>query len=144
MHNPHHFRVRFIDLRMNEALEEDAASARVDRIAVLIEFHDVAGRDQRAGVAVSHDPGPGRDQRHPVQGHLGARLLIATGCLLSGLGWITAGYVTSLIGLYLTYGLFCGIGACYDCLLTIDGRPAQRACLVPVRDGMILGETGGD
>jgi predicted molibdopterin-dependent oxidoreductase YjgC len=41
-------------------------------------------------------------------------------------------------------GLFCGIGACFDCLLTIDGRPAQRACLVPVRDGMILGETGDD
>ena len=40
-------------------------------------------------------------------------------------------------------GLFCGIGACFDCLLTIDGRPAQRACLVPVRDGMILGEAGG-
>src|SRR6201996_4145044 len=32
----------------------------------------------------------------PLQGYLidkfGARLLIATGCLLSGLGWITAGY----------------------------------------------------
>jgi predicted molibdopterin-dependent oxidoreductase YjgC len=41
-------------------------------------------------------------------------------------------------------GLFCGIGVCFDCLLTIDGRPAQRACLVPVRDGMVLGETGGD
>ena len=41
-------------------------------------------------------------------------------------------------------GLFCGIGVCFDCLLTIDGRPAQRACLVPVRDGMILGETGDD
>jgi predicted molibdopterin-dependent oxidoreductase YjgC len=40
--------------------------------------------------------------------------------------------------------LFCGIGACFDCLLTIDGRPAQRACLVPVRDGMILGETVDD
>lgn len=39
-------------------------------------------------------------------------------------------------------GLFCGIGACFDCLLTIDGRPAQRACLVPVRDGMILAENG--
>jgi predicted molibdopterin-dependent oxidoreductase YjgC len=38
-------------------------------------------------------------------------------------------------------GLFCGIGACFDCLITIDGRPAQRACLVPVRDGMILGDT---
>jgi oxalate/formate antiporter len=50
----------------------------------------------------------------PLQGFLidkfGARLLIASGCLLSGLGWITAGYVTSLTGLYLTYGLFCGIG----------------------------------
>lgn len=41
-------------------------------------------------------------------------------------------------------GLFCGIGTCFDCLLTIDDRPAQRACLVPVRDGMMLGETGDD
>ena len=50
----------------------------------------------------------------PVQGYLvdrfGARTLIAAGCLLSGLGWITAAYATSLIGLYLTYGLFCGLG----------------------------------
>src|SRR5689334_5761003 len=50
----------------------------------------------------------------PVQGYLidrfGPRLLIAVGCLLSGLGWITSAYVTSLIGLYLTYGLLCGIG----------------------------------
>jgi len=50
----------------------------------------------------------------PIQGYLidkfGARLLIASGCLLSGLGWIAASYVTTLLGLYLTYGLFCGIG----------------------------------
>jgi predicted molibdopterin-dependent oxidoreductase YjgC len=37
-------------------------------------------------------------------------------------------------------GLFCGIGVCFDCLLTIDGQPAQRACLVPVRDGMVVGD----
>jgi hypothetical protein len=30
-------------------------------------------------------------------------------------------------------GLFCGIGACFDCLATIDGEPDQRACLVPAR-----------
>ncbi|MFF3389576.1 (2Fe-2S)-binding protein [Streptomyces sp. NPDC002669] len=30
-------------------------------------------------------------------------------------------------------GAFCGIGACYDCLATINGRPNQRACLVPAR-----------
>lgn len=50
----------------------------------------------------------------PLQGYLidkfGARLLIASGCLLSGLGWILDGYATSLTGLYLTYGLFCGVG----------------------------------
>ncbi|HET7889517.1 MAG TPA: oxalate/formate MFS antiporter [Bradyrhizobium sp.] len=50
----------------------------------------------------------------PLQGFLidkfGARLLIASGCLLSGLGWIAASYATSIVGLYLTYGLFCGIG----------------------------------
>ena len=50
----------------------------------------------------------------PLQGYLvdkfGARVLIAIGCLLSGLGWISSAYVTSLTGLYLTYGLFCGIG----------------------------------
>ncbi|MDT0444762.1 (2Fe-2S)-binding protein [Streptomyces johnsoniae] len=35
-------------------------------------------------------------------------------------------------------GLFCGIGICYDCLITVDGVPNQRACLVPARDGMEL------
>lgn len=35
-------------------------------------------------------------------------------------------------------GLFCGIGICYDCLLTIDGQPNQRACLTPVAPGMRL------
>jgi predicted molibdopterin-dependent oxidoreductase YjgC len=32
-------------------------------------------------------------------------------------------------------GFFCGIGACYDCLVTINNSPAQRACLVPAHDG---------
>lgn len=35
-------------------------------------------------------------------------------------------------------GLFCGIGICYDCLISIDGVPNQRACIVPARDGMVL------
>ncbi|MEV6329065.1 (2Fe-2S)-binding protein [Streptomyces sp. NPDC051909] len=32
-------------------------------------------------------------------------------------------------------GVFCGIGQCYDCLVTVNGRPNQRACLVPARPG---------
>lgn len=33
-------------------------------------------------------------------------------------------------------GLFCGMGICFDCLVTIDGRPGQRACMTTVSDGM--------
>ncbi|MEU3657651.1 (2Fe-2S)-binding protein [Streptomyces sp. NPDC032161] len=32
-------------------------------------------------------------------------------------------------------GAFCGIGSCYDCLVTVNRRPNQRACLVPARPG---------
>jgi hypothetical protein len=35
-------------------------------------------------------------------------------------------------------GLFCGIGVCFDCLITIDGQTNQRACLVPARPGMVV------
>jgi D-hydroxyproline dehydrogenase subunit gamma len=33
-------------------------------------------------------------------------------------------------------GIFCGMGVCYDCLVTIDGLPNQRACMTQVKDGM--------
>ncbi|MGH8823632.1 MAG: (2Fe-2S)-binding protein [Jiangellaceae bacterium] len=33
-------------------------------------------------------------------------------------------------------GLFCGIGVCFDCLVDVEGRPNQRACLVPARAGL--------
>ena len=33
-------------------------------------------------------------------------------------------------------GLFCGMGACFDCVVTIDGRIGQRACLIPASEAM--------
>ena len=33
-------------------------------------------------------------------------------------------------------GVFCGMGVCHECLVTVDGRPAQRACMIPAREGM--------
>lgn len=33
-------------------------------------------------------------------------------------------------------GLFCAIGYCSDCLMTVDGVPNTRTCVTPVRDGM--------
>jgi predicted molibdopterin-dependent oxidoreductase YjgC len=35
-------------------------------------------------------------------------------------------------------GVFCGIGVCFDCLVTVNGRPNQRACLVPVCPGDVV------
>lgn len=32
-------------------------------------------------------------------------------------------------------GLFCGIGVCFDCLVTVNGRPSVRACLVEAQQG---------
>jgi D-hydroxyproline dehydrogenase subunit gamma len=33
-------------------------------------------------------------------------------------------------------GMFCGMGVCFDCLVTIDDLPDQRACMIPVAEGM--------
>ena len=33
-------------------------------------------------------------------------------------------------------GLFCGMGVCFDCCVTVDGRADERACLTRVRSGM--------
>ncbi|BCJ70039.1 (2Fe-2S)-binding protein [Polymorphospora rubra] len=35
-------------------------------------------------------------------------------------------------------GVFCGIGVCFDCLITIDGVPNQRACLIAAQPGMAV------
>ncbi len=39
-------------------------------------------------------------------------------------------------------GLFCGMGICFDCLVTVNGQPNVRACMTYVEEGMII-ETGG-
>jgi glycine/D-amino acid oxidase-like deaminating enzyme len=33
-------------------------------------------------------------------------------------------------------GIYCGMGVCHDCIVTIDGRAGQRACLVKATAGM--------
>lgn len=35
-------------------------------------------------------------------------------------------------------GVFCGIGVCFDCLVTINGERSMRACLVQVTEGMTI------
>ena len=33
-------------------------------------------------------------------------------------------------------GVFCCIGRCNDCIMTVDGIPNIRSCITPVKDGM--------
>ena len=42
---------------------------------------------------------------------------------------------------------YCLIGACFECLMEIDGRANRQACLTEVRDGMAVrrqARPGGD
>jgi hypothetical protein len=40
-------------------------------------------------------------------------------------------------------GLFCGIGVCFDCLITADGQPNNRACLLQAAPGMAVTSQNG-
>jgi len=35
-------------------------------------------------------------------------------------------------------GPVCGMGICYECRVTIDGRPHQKSCQVPLAPGMVV------
>jgi NADH dehydrogenase/NADH:ubiquinone oxidoreductase subunit G len=35
-------------------------------------------------------------------------------------------------------GLFCGMGVCFDCLVTVDDVENVRACMTPVTEGMVI------
>lgn len=39
-------------------------------------------------------------------------------------------------------GPLCGMGVCYECRVTIEGRPHERACMTLCRDGMEVSTRG--
>jgi MFS transporter, OFA family, oxalate/formate antiporter len=75
----------------------------------------------------------------PAQGFLvdklGPRFLIAIGAAMSGAGWILASKVTTLEGLYLSYGLLCGIGTG----IVYIGIVGQMVKWFPDRRGLATG-----
>lgn len=40
-------------------------------------------------------------------------------------------------------GLFCGIGRCTACVMTVDGIPNVRTCVTPVKEGMVINTQDG-
>jgi Uncharacterized anaerobic dehydrogenase len=35
-------------------------------------------------------------------------------------------------------GIFCGIGQCTDCVMTVNGVPNVRTCITKVQEGMVI------
>lgn len=35
-------------------------------------------------------------------------------------------------------GIYCNIGHCYECRVTVDGETNVRACLTPVKENMVI------
>lgn len=40
-------------------------------------------------------------------------------------------------------GPYCLMGICFECLITIDGVQNRQACMLPVRDGMVISSQSG-
>lgn len=35
-------------------------------------------------------------------------------------------------------GIYCGIGQCTDCVMTVNGKVNVRTCITPIEDGMVI------
>jgi len=42
-----------------------------------------------------------------------------------------------------TRGPYCMMGACFECLATVDGQTGVQTCMTPVRDGMRIERQDG-
>jgi hypothetical protein len=63
---------------------------------------------------------------------------IAAALLASG---ITVTRLTPVTGA--ARGPYCMMGACFDCLAVVDGRPSVQTCMTQVRDGMRIDRQDG-
>ncbi len=40
-------------------------------------------------------------------------------------------------------GVFCGMGICFDCVMTVNGIPNVRTCVTPAEPGMVVSTQRG-
>lgn len=87
-------------------------------------------------------PGPAPAQAQTIELRVDGRAIaVAPGTTVAAALW-SAGISscrTSLSGE--PRGPVCGMGICYECRVTVDGVPHQRACILPCAQGMVV-ETG--
>lgn len=68
------------------------------------------------------------EQMEAREGEMIAAALIATG----------KKYFRKTIKTHEPRGIYCGIGRCTDCVMTVNGIPNVRTCITPVEDGMVI------
>jgi predicted molibdopterin-dependent oxidoreductase YjgC len=64
----------------------------------------------------------------------GRSVEVPEGSMLSAAVTIAGGYRRSVTGEL--RGPLCGMGICFECRVTVDGRAHVRSCQVPCRPGM--------
>jgi sarcosine oxidase subunit alpha len=64
----------------------------------------------------------------------GRSVEVPEGSMLSAAVTIAGGYRRSVTGE--ARGPLCGMGICFECRVTVDGRAHVRSCQVPCRAGM--------
>ncbi|MBB4660581.1 (2Fe-2S)-binding protein [Conexibacter arvalis] len=94
--------------------------------------------------------GPERIERHPVLGEVGGRgepvRFSFDGRPLGGRAGEPVGVALLAAGIRALRrsrageprGIHCAIGQCMECRVEIDGLGTRRACLTPLRDGMVV------
>ena len=85
-----------------------------------------------------------REHGEPVRLRIDGRSVEAAAGDSVAAAMLAAGIVRTQVTprLALPRGPYCGIGACFDCLVTIDGVGNRRACMVEAIDGMTIDTQG--
>ena len=90
---------------------------------------DQTGKDQRIETGVKR----GKEieifiNNHRIRAYEGESI----GAVLTAIGIRQIRYAPQLKD---PRGLYCCMGSCYGCLVTVNGRPNERACVTPVQAG---------
>ncbi len=73
----------------------------------------------------------------------GERLRVSEGMTLAS-ALVDAGVVAFRVSVSGTpRAPICGMGSCFECRVTVNGRPHQRSCLIPCTEGMIVETAAG-
>lgn len=68
----------------------------------------------------------------------GKKLAARTGQSVAAALLCHTNWVRRSQGLGTRRGPYCMMGVCFDCLVSVDGVPGQRACMTMVKKGMVV------